>query len=71
MFNWKEIVTVIFNSVTYPKTGARILEEETVDLMLSNSIEKFPNFSPQPIPVAKPDLSKLIIKLYPANGDST
>jgi CubicO group peptidase (beta-lactamase class C family) len=37
--------------------------------MLSNSIEKFPNFSRQPIPAAKPDLSNPIGELYPVDGN--
>jgi hypothetical protein len=67
--NWKEIVTVLFNSGTYPKTGAQIPEKETVNLILSNSIKKFPNFSHQPIPATKPDLSNPIIELYPVDKD--
>lgn len=37
--------------------------------MLSNSIEKFPNFSRQPIPAAKPDLTNPIGELYPVDGN--
>ncbi|GKU12210.1 unnamed protein product [Fusarium langsethiae] len=64
-----KIITVLLNGGTYPKTGAQILRKETVDLMLSNSIEKFPNFSRQPISAAKPDLSNPIGELYPVDGD--
>lgn len=64
-----EVLTVLLNGGTCPSTGAQILKKETVDLMLSNSIEKFPNFSRQPIPAAKPDLTNPIGELYPVDGN--
>ncbi|KAG9500521.1 hypothetical protein J7337_009002 [Fusarium musae] len=64
-----KVLTVLLNGGTCPKTGAQILKKETVDLMLSNSIEKFPNFSRQPIPAAKPDLTNPIGELYPVDGN--
>lgn len=67
--NWTEIITVLLSGDIYPKTGAQILDKETVHLMLSNNIEKFLNSSHQPIPAAKPDLSVPIVMLYPVNGD--
>ncbi|KAF5536461.1 hypothetical protein FMEXI_10319 [Fusarium mexicanum] len=64
-----KVLTVLLNGGTCPNTGAQILKKETVDLMLSNSIEKFPNFSRQPIPAAKPDLTNPVGELYPVDGN--
>ena len=60
---------MLLNGGACPKTGNRVLLEETVDLMFSNSIAKFPNFARQAIPAAKPDLTNPIKELYPVEGD--
>ncbi|KAF4449512.1 hypothetical protein F53441_7225, partial [Fusarium austroafricanum] len=64
-----KVISMLLNGGTCPKTGAQILKKETVDLMFTNSIEKFPNFSRQAIPAAKPDLTNQIPELYPVSGN--
>lgn len=60
---------MLLNGGACPKTGNRVLRQETIDLMFSNSVEKFPNFSRQVIPAAKPDLTNRIEELYEVSGD--
>ncbi|CAG1960200.1 unnamed protein product [Fusarium graminearum] len=64
-----KILTMLLNGGACPKTGNRVLRQETIDLMFSNSVEKFPNFSRQVIPAAKPDLTNRIEELYKVSGD--
>ncbi|KAM0235060.1 hypothetical protein ACHAPO_005854 [Fusarium lateritium] len=64
-----KVLTMLLNGGACPKTGNRVLKQETIELMFSNSVEKFPNFSRQVIPAAKPDLTNRIEELYGVEGD--
>lgn len=68
--NSKEVLAVLLNDGTCPRTGAKILRKETVDEMFINQIPKFPNFGRQGIPPSKPELTNPLPDLYPA-GDNT
>lgn len=60
-----EILATLLNDGTSPKTGAQILQKETVDLMFQNQIPEFPKFAKQGIPPSKSDLTNEIPDLYP------
>lgn len=64
-----EVLAVLLNNGTCPRTGARILRKETVDLMFSNQIPQFPQSSRQHIPASKPDLTNSIDEIYPVGDD--
>lgn len=64
-----EVLALLLNGGTSAQTGKQILRKETVDEMFRNNIEKFPNFSRQAIPAAKPDLTNPISELYPVSGN--
>lgn len=44
-----EILATLLNDGTSPTTGKQILKKETVDEMMRNQIEQFPNFGREPI----------------------
>lgn len=62
-----EILAVLLNDGTSPRTGAKILKKSTVDEMFRNQIPHLPNFARQPIPDAKPWLTKPIPDLHPVH----
>ncbi|PKS05633.1 hypothetical protein jhhlp_008152 [Lomentospora prolificans] len=64
----KEVLAVLLNDGTCPRTGVQILQKETVDVMFGNNAPKFPNFGRQGIPAAKPDLTAAIPDIYPVEG---
>ncbi len=64
-----EILSVLLNDGTCPKTGTKLLNKSTVEEMFSNQIPHFPNYSRQSIPAAKPDLTNPIPELYPVPGN--
>lgn len=64
-----EVLALLLNNGTCPKTGIKLLTKETVDEMFSNQIPDFPNYSRQMIPAAKPDLTNPIPELYPVPGN--
>ncbi|KAH5679264.1 hypothetical protein HBI21_080580 [Parastagonospora nodorum] len=66
--DYAQIIATLLNDGTSPTTGAQILKKETVDLMFSNQIEKFPDFGRQGIPDAKPDLTNPLAEIYPNGG---
>lgn len=63
-----KVLATILNDGVSPKTGARILEKSTIDLMFTNQIPNFPNFARNPIKAANPQLTNPIAELYP-QGD--
>jgi CubicO group peptidase (beta-lactamase class C family) len=63
------ILSVLLNEGTCPITGTRLLLPNTVETMLSNQIPHMPNYSRQPIPASKPDLTNPIPELYPVPGN--
>lgn len=63
-----EVLAVLLNDGTCPRTGVQILQKETVDVMFANNIPKFPDFGRQGIPAAKPDLTGAIPEIYPVEG---
>ena len=60
-----QILAMLLNDGTSPKTGAQILQKATVDEMTKNQITQSPDFAKQGIPPAKPDLTNEIPDLYP------
>ncbi|KAF2825980.1 beta-lactamase/transpeptidase-like protein [Ophiobolus disseminans] len=66
--DYAQIIATLLNDGTSPLTGAQILKKETVDLMFTNQIEKFPDFGRQGIPDAKPDLTNPLPEIYPVEG---
>ncbi|KAJ5518111.1 Beta-lactamase-like protein [Penicillium expansum] len=64
-----KVLAVLLNDGTCPRTGSKLLRKETVDEMFSNQIPRFPNYSRQSIPDAKPDLTNPIPELYPVAGN--
>lgn len=60
-----EILAVLLNDGTCPRTGAKILTKDTVDEMFRNQIPQFPDHGRQGIPAAKPDLTLPLGELYP------
>ncbi|KAL4998441.1 beta-lactamase/transpeptidase-like protein [Aspergillus recurvatus] len=64
-----KILAVLLNNGTCPTTGARLLLPSTVETMFSNQIPHMPNYSRQPIPASKPDLTNPIPELYPVPGN--
>lgn len=63
--NIKEVLAVLLNDGTCPRTGTQILRKETVDEMFTNQIPNFPNFGRQGIPPSKPELTNPLPDLYP------
>ncbi|PNP76703.1 hypothetical protein FNYG_10122 [Fusarium nygamai] len=64
-----KVLAVLLNDGTCPKTGAKLLEKQTVDEMFKNQIPQFPNFSRQGIQAARPDFTNPVPELYPVAGD--
>jgi len=64
-----EVLALLLNNGTCPKTGIKLLSKKTVDEMFSNQIPDFPNYSRQSISAAKPDLTNPISELYPVPGN--
>ncbi|KAJ5099440.1 beta-lactamase/transpeptidase-like protein [Penicillium argentinense] len=64
-----EILAVLLNDGTCPKTGSQLLRGETVKEMFTNQIPQFPSYSRQGIPAAKPDLTNPIPEMYAVSGD--
>jgi hypothetical protein len=65
-----EILAVLLNDGTSPKTGAKLLEKATVDEMFRNQIPQLPDFAREPLPAAKKWLTNPIPDLHPAhNGE--
>ncbi|KAL4971589.1 beta-lactamase/transpeptidase-like protein [Aspergillus desertorum] len=60
-----KILSVLLNNGACPKTGTRLLLPSTVETMFSNQIPHMPNYSRQPIPASKPELTNPIAELYP------
>lgn len=67
--DYAQIIATLLNDGTSPTTGAKILRKETVDLMFTNQIDKFPDFARQGIPAAKPDLTNPLPEIYPVEGN--
>ncbi|KFH43787.1 Esterase-like protein [Hapsidospora chrysogenum ATCC 11550] len=65
---YAQVLAVLLNNGTCPRTGAQILRKETVDEMFRNQIPSLPNYSRQRIPAAKPHLTNEIQELYPVPG---
>ncbi|KAL1875092.1 hypothetical protein Plec18167_005762 [Paecilomyces lecythidis] len=61
-----QILSVLLNDGTSPKTGKTLLRKETVEEMFRNQIPEFPNFGTQGIPPSKQDLTHPIPNLYPS-----
>lgn len=68
--NSKEVLAVLLNDGTCPRTGTQILRKETVDEMFTNQIPNFPNFGRQGIPPSKPELTNPLPDLYPVADDA-
>ncbi|RDW61653.1 beta-lactamase family protein [Coleophoma crateriformis] len=64
-----QILATLLNNGMCPTTGARILQESTVDEMFRNQIKEFPDFGRQGIPASKPDLTNPLPDLYPVSGN--
>lgn len=65
--NRLEILAVLLNDGTSPKTGTKLLEKTTVDEMFRNQIPQIPNFARQPIPASKKWLTNPIPDLHPVH----
>ncbi|KAI1085164.1 beta-lactamase family protein [Whalleya microplaca] len=66
---YAQVLAVLLNDGTCPRTGVQLLRKETVDEMFRNQIPNFPNFGRQGIPDAKPDLTNPLPDLYPVPGN--
>ena len=64
-----EILAVLLNNGTCPRTGVQILKQETVDEMFTNQIPQFPDFGRKLIPAVKPDLAGEIDEFYEVSGN--
>ncbi|CAG8207569.1 unnamed protein product [Penicillium nalgiovense] len=64
-----KVLAVLLNDGTCPRTGSKLLRKETVNEMFTNQIPRFPNYSRQIIPAAKPDLTNPISEQYPVPGN--
>lgn len=63
-----KVLATILNDGVSPKTGKQILKKETIDLMFTNQIEKFPNFGRAGIKSSDDFLTNSIADIYP-QGD--
>jgi hypothetical protein len=63
--SFTEVLAVLLNDGTCPRTGARILGPATVDEMFRNQVTDFPDFGRQGFAAAKPDLTLPVGDLYP------
>lgn len=68
--DYAQIIATLLNDGTSPTTGKQILKKETVDLMFTNQVEKFPDFGRQGIPASKPDLTNPLPDLYPVENNA-
>lgn len=64
-----EVLSVLLNDGTCPRTGVQLLSKQTVDDMFTNQIPKFPDFGRQSIPASKPYLTNAVPELYPVPGN--
>ncbi|KAF7590861.1 hypothetical protein BBP40_002275 [Aspergillus hancockii] len=65
-----EILAVLLNNGTSPKTGKQLLKKETVDEMFRNQIKNLPPLREKHFPDAKADLSHSSVGLHPTvEGD--
>ncbi|KAL2845885.1 beta-lactamase/transpeptidase-like protein [Aspergillus pseudoustus] len=64
-----EILSTLLNDGLHPRTGSRILQQETVEEMFKNQIPQFPNFGRQETPSSKPALIDSSMEVYPQPPD--
>ncbi|KAK8137412.1 hypothetical protein PG984_002905 [Apiospora sp. TS-2023a] len=64
-----KILAVLLNDGTCPRTGARILNKETIEETFRNQVPEFPNLGRQGIPAADPELTNPLPDLYPVEGN--
>lgn len=64
-----QILAALLNDGKSPITGARILQEETVQMMWENQIPDMPNFARQGVPDAKREQTNPTPELYPQDGN--
>ncbi|KNG80916.1 beta-lactamase family protein [Aspergillus nomiae NRRL 13137] len=68
--DYSQILAVLLNNGTSPRTGKQLLKKETVDEMFRNQIENLPPLSEKHFPDAKADLSHSSIGIHPTvEGD--
>jgi CubicO group peptidase (beta-lactamase class C family) len=63
--DYVQLLAVLLNDGTCPKTKKRILKPETVKHMFENQISDMPNFGRRGIPDAKPEFTNALGDLYP------
>lgn len=64
-----QILATLLNNGTSPTTNARILSEDSIKTMFTNSIPQFPDFGRQGTPAAKPELTSPLPEMYPQAGN--
>ncbi|KAK5448175.1 hypothetical protein LTS15_009200 [Exophiala xenobiotica] len=69
--DYAQVITLLLNNGTHPKTGTQILKKETVEEMFTNQIPDMPNFGRgEAVPPPKRDLINPVLEVYPGDGDS-
>lgn len=63
--DYVQILSVILNDGESPKTGARILSKDFVDLLFTNQIPQWPDFGRRGLPDADPLLTNALDEIYP------
>ncbi|KAK5203766.1 hypothetical protein LTS03_002362 [Exophiala xenobiotica] len=69
--DYAQVITLLLNNGTHPRTGTQILKKETVEEMFTNQIPEMPNFGRgEAVPPPKRDLINPVLEVYPGDGDS-
>jgi len=67
--DYVQILATLLNGGVSPKTGNRIINEETIKQMRENQIPQFPDFARQGLVPGKPDLANPAPEMYPQAGN--
>ncbi|KAI0474098.1 beta-lactamase [Xylariaceae sp. FL0804] len=66
---YTRVLAVLLNGGACPRTGVRLVSEQTVDAMFTNQIPHMPDFGRQDFPSARSDVTQPFPQLYPEAGD--
>lgn len=66
---YTKLLAMLLNNGVGPKTGKRVLSQNSVDTMFTNQIPQWPNYGRRASPPGKPEYTNALPELYP-QGDA-